>query len=69
VQYRHLKSVLRISFALNKGGLAAINIAQILHLSNNFEFKRRVYIHLQAYSGTREVLDIQFIVYHIFIQI
>jgi hypothetical protein len=37
-----------ISFAHNKGGLAAINIAQILHLSNIFEFKRRVYIHSQA---------------------
>jgi hypothetical protein len=35
-----------------------INIAQILHLSNFFELKRRVYIHLQAWQ-TRKVLDIQ----------
>jgi hypothetical protein len=37
--------------ATAKGGLhgpADINIAQILHLSNFFELKRRVYIHLQA---------------------
>jgi hypothetical protein len=40
------KSVLRTSSAHNKGGPADINIAQILHLSNFFELKRRVYIHL-----------------------
>ena len=39
-----------------------MNIAQILHLSNFFEMKRRVYIHLQA-KRTRKVLDIQ-LVYH-----
>ena len=27
-----------------------INIAQILHLSNFLQLKRRVYIHLQGYS-------------------
>jgi hypothetical protein len=43
-----LISVLRISPAHNKGGLPDINIAQMLHLSNFFELKRRVYIHLQA---------------------
>jgi hypothetical protein len=41
-------SVLRISSAHNKGGPPDINIAQILHLSNFFELKRTVYIHLQA---------------------
>ena len=40
-----VKSVLRISSAHNKGGPTDINIAQILHLSNFFELKRRVYIH------------------------
>jgi hypothetical protein len=40
-------SVLRISSAHNKGGPPDINIAQILHLSNFFELKRTVYIHLQ----------------------
>jgi hypothetical protein len=52
VQYRAASSYkirsIRISFAHNKGGPAAINIAQILHLSNFFEFIHRVYIHLQA---------------------
>jgi hypothetical protein len=44
----HVKSVLRISSAHNKGGPTDINIAQILHLSNFFELKRTlVYIHLQ----------------------
>ena len=45
----HVKSVLRISSAHNKGGPAEINIAQILHLSNFFELKPRtlVYINLQ----------------------
>ena len=44
----HVKSVLRISSAHNKGGPTDINIAQILHLSNFFELKRSlVYIHLQ----------------------
>jgi hypothetical protein len=44
----HVKSVLRISSAHNKGGPAGINIAQILHLSNFFELKHTiVYIHLQ----------------------
>ena len=56
-------SVLRISSAHNKGGPPDINIAQILHLSNFFELKCRVYIHLQAWR-TRKVLDIQ-LVYHI----
>jgi hypothetical protein len=55
--------VLRISSAHNKGGPPDINIAQILHLSNFFELKHRVYIHLQAWR-TRKVLDIQ-LVYHI----
>ena len=41
-------SVLRISSAHNKGGAPDINIAQILDLSNFFELKCRVYIHLQA---------------------
>ena len=41
-------SVLCISSAHNKGGPPHINIAQILHLSNFFELKRTVYIHLQA---------------------
>ena len=45
-----------------KGGPPDINIAQILHLSNFFELKRRVYIHVQAWR-TRKVLDIQ-LVYH-----
>jgi hypothetical protein len=40
-----------------------INIAQILHLSNFFQLKRRDYINLQAWR-TRKVLDIQ-LVYHI----
>jgi hypothetical protein len=35
----HVKSVLRISSAHNKGGPTYINIAQILHLSNFFELK------------------------------
>jgi hypothetical protein len=39
-----VKSVLRISSAHNKGGLADINIAQVLHLSNFFELKRLIYI-------------------------
>jgi hypothetical protein len=43
-----VKSVLSISSAHYKGGPADINIAQILHLSNFFELKRRVYIHLQV---------------------
>jgi hypothetical protein len=50
----HVKSVLRISSAHNKGGPTDINkykhknTAQILHLSNFFELKRTlVYIHLQ----------------------
>ena len=51
-------SVLCISSAHNKGGPPYRNIAQILHLSNFFELKRRVYIHLQAWR-TRKVLDIQ----------
>ena len=43
----HIKSVLRISSAHNKGGPTDINIAQILHLSNFFELKRTlVDIHL-----------------------
>jgi hypothetical protein len=41
-------SVLRISSAHNKGEPPNINIAQILHLSNFFELKRTVYIHLQV---------------------
>ena len=41
-------SVLPISSAHNKGGTPDIKIAQILHLSNFFELKRTVYIHLQA---------------------
>jgi hypothetical protein len=52
-----VKFVLRISSAHNKGGPADINIALILHLSNLFKLKRRVYIHLQA-QRTRKVLDI-----------
>ena len=53
----HVKSVLRISSAHNKGGPTDINIAQILHLSNFFELKRTlVYIHLQ--QRTIKVLDI-----------
>jgi hypothetical protein len=40
--------VLRISSAHNKGGPPDINIAQILHLSNFFELKHTVYIHLQV---------------------
>ena len=56
-------SVLRISSAHNKGGPPDINIAQILHLSNFFELKRRAYIQLQA-CRTTKVLDIQ-LVYHI----
>ena len=56
-------SVLRISSDHNKGGRPDINIAQILHLSNFFELKSRVYIHLQAWR-TRKMLDIQ-LVYHI----
>ena len=40
--------VLRISSAHNKGGPPDINIAQILHLSNFFELKRTVYIHLRV---------------------
>jgi hypothetical protein len=56
----HVKSVLRISSAHNKGGPTDINIAQILHLSNFFELKRTlVYIHLQL--RTRKVLDIQLV--------
>jgi hypothetical protein len=55
-------SVLRISSAHNKGGPTDINIAQILHLSNFFELKRRVCIHLQAWQ-TKKVLDIR-LVYH-----
>jgi hypothetical protein len=56
----HVKSVLRISSAHNKGGPTEINIAQILHLSNFFELKRTlVYIHLQL--RTRKVLDIQLV--------
>ena len=44
----HVKSVLHISSAHNKGGPAGINIAQIFHLSNFVELKRTlVYIHLQ----------------------
>jgi hypothetical protein len=43
-----VKSVLRISSAHNRGGPTDINIAQILHLSNFFELKRLVYIHLEA---------------------
>jgi hypothetical protein len=43
-----VKSVLRFSSAHNKGRHAYINIAQILHPSNLFVLKRRVYIHLQA---------------------
>ena len=44
----HVKSVLRISSAHNKGGPTDTNIAQILHLSNFFELKHTlVYIHLQ----------------------
>jgi predicted aldo/keto reductase-like oxidoreductase len=44
----HVKSVLRISCAHNKGRPTDINIAQILHLTNFFELKRSlVYIHLQ----------------------
>ena len=58
-----IHSVLRISSAHNKGGPPDINIAQILHLSNFFELKRTVYIHLQAWR-TRKMLDIQ-LVYHI----
>ncbi len=34
-----VKSVLRIGSAHNKGGLADINIAQILHPSNFFDIK------------------------------
>jgi hypothetical protein len=41
-------SVMRISSAHNKGGPQDINIAQILHLSNFFELKCTVYIHLQV---------------------
>jgi hypothetical protein len=41
-------SVLRISSAHNKRGPPDIDIAQILHLSNFFELKRTVYIHLQV---------------------
>jgi hypothetical protein len=43
-----VQSVLRISSAHNKGGPPDIDIAQILHLSNFFELKRTVYIHLQV---------------------
>jgi hypothetical protein len=43
-----VKSVLSISSVHNKGEPPDINIAQILNLSNFFELKRRVYIHLQA---------------------
>ena len=49
--------------AHNKGGPPDINISKMLRLSNFFELKRRVYIHLQA-CRTRKVLDIQ-LVYHI----
>jgi hypothetical protein len=42
-------SVLRISSAHNKWGPPDINIAQILHLSNFFELKRRV---IYKYSFT-----------------
>jgi hypothetical protein len=56
-------SVLCISSAHNKGGPPDINIAQILHLSNFFELKRTVYIHLQAWQ-TKKVLDIR-LLYHI----
>ena len=49
----HVKFVLRISSAHNKGGPTDINIAQTLHLSNFFELKRSlVYIHLQENSFT-----------------
>jgi hypothetical protein len=50
----------RISSAHNKGGPPDIHIAQILHLSNFFELKGRVYIHLQAWR-TRKMLDIQLV--------
>jgi hypothetical protein len=43
-----VQSVLRISSAHNKGKPQDINIAQILYLSNFFELKRIVYIHLQT---------------------
>jgi hypothetical protein len=43
-----VKSVLRICSAHNKEGPQIAVIAQILHLSNCFELKRLVYIHLQA---------------------
>jgi hypothetical protein len=56
----HVKSVLSISSAPNKGGPTDITIAQILHLSNIYKLKRTlVYIHLQL--RTRKVLDIQFV--------
>jgi hypothetical protein len=45
-----------------KGGPPDINIAQIWHLSNFFELKRTVYIHLQV-QRTRKVLDILQILY------
>ena len=44
----YVHPVLCISSAHNKGGPSDINIAQILHLSNFFELKRTVYIHLQV---------------------
>jgi hypothetical protein len=45
---------------------ASVLLIQILHLSNFFELKRRVYIHLQAWR-TRKVLDIE-LVYHNILQ-
>ena len=49
-----VKSVLRFSSAHNKGRHAYINIAQILHPSNLFVLKRRVYIHLQAWRSNQK---------------
>jgi hypothetical protein len=53
-------SVLCIISAHDKGGPPDINIAQILHLSNFLQLKRRVYIHLQAWQIRKE-LDIQLV--------
>jgi hypothetical protein len=54
-------SVLRFSSAHNKGGPPNINIAQILHLSNFFELKRTVYIHLQVQRTRKVLADIQLV--------
>ena len=50
-------SVLRFISARNKGGRADINIAQILHLSNFFELKRRVLYSFACIANQKNVTD------------